>query len=126
MSPVKALEPRIVASDVRRSAALYRERFSFTADLAWPDDKPEFALLSSCGGRLQITSMAGCGSPGGCTLWIDVDDALGVHDRIAKLLSVEWGPEVYWYGRREFAVRDPDGHLVIVSQETDEAPTCTD
>jgi hypothetical protein len=42
-----------------------------------------------------------------------------VKDRVA----IEWGPEVYDYGRREFALRDPDGYLVIFSEETDDPPT---
>lgn len=36
------------------------------------------------------------------------------------LVTVEWGPEVYADGRREFAIRDPDGKLVILSGETDD------
>ena len=36
----------------------------------------------------------------------------------------EWGPEVYFYHRREFAFRDPDGHWVILSEVTDDPPTC--
>jgi hypothetical protein len=41
-------------------------------------------------------------------------------------VPIEWGPEVYSYGRREFAVRDPDGYLVIFTEPTDEAPTTTE
>ena len=38
--------------------------------------------------------------------------------------KVEWGPEVYAYGRREFAVRDPTGAMLIFSEETDDPATC--
>ena len=41
-------------------------------------------------------------------------------------MTIEWGPEVYAYHRREFAFRDPDGHLVIVSEETDDPVTADD
>ena len=39
-------------------------------------------------------------------------------------LPIQLGPEVYWYGRREFAVRDPDGYLLIFSERTSDPPTC--
>jgi hypothetical protein len=47
--------------------------------------------------------------------------------QLAEALSrdgrLEWGPEVYWYGR-EFAILDPEGYMVIFSEETDDPPTC--
>jgi len=33
---------------------------------------------------------------------------------------------VYAYGRREFAIRDPDGNLVILSEATDDPVTSPD
>jgi len=41
-------------------------------------------------------------------------------------VTVEWGPEVYFYQRREFAFRDPDGHLIIISEETDDPVTAAE
>jgi hypothetical protein len=41
-------------------------------------------------------------------------------------VRVDWGPEVYWYGRREFSFRDPDGYPIIISEETADPPTCLD
>ena len=36
------------------------------------------------------------------------------------------GPEVYWYGRREFSFQDPDGYAVIISEPTSDPPDCTE
>ena len=47
-----------------------------------------------------------------------------MHRALSGHLPIEWGPEVYWYGRREFAVRDPDGYLLIFSERTSDPPTC--
>jgi hypothetical protein len=44
-----------------------------------------------------------------------------MHADLAGVVPIEWGPEVYFYGRREFAVRDPDGYLLIFTEPTDEA-----
>ena len=46
------------------------------------------------------------------------------HQRLKDKVKVEWGPDVFFYQRREFAFRDPDGHLLIFSEETDDPPTC--
>jgi hypothetical protein len=40
--------------------------------------------------------------------------------------TVEWGPEVYSYGRRELGFRDPDGSWVILSEVTSDPPTCAE
>jgi hypothetical protein len=38
-------------------------------------------------------------------------------------LPIEWDPEVYSYRRREFAVRDPNGYLLIFTETTNDPPT---
>jgi hypothetical protein len=38
-----------------------------------------------------------------------VENVQGLYNRLQGKVAVEWGPEVYFYGRRKFAVRDPDG-----------------
>ena len=43
-------------------------------------------------------------------------------------LAPEWGSEVYFHVRREFAFRDPDGYLIICTNNklTDDPPTSLD
>ena len=92
-----------------------------------PDDSPEFAILSRDGLRLQLSRRAGASVPvlpPACTLWLDVAGVRDLHSALREKVSIEWGPEVYLYRRREFAFRDPDGHLVILSELTDDPPTC--
>jgi catechol 2,3-dioxygenase-like lactoylglutathione lyase family enzyme len=60
------------------------------------------------------------------TLSFEVDDARAMHQALQGKTAVEWGPEVYWYGRREFAIRDPNGYLIIFSEVTTDPPTCRD
>ena len=64
--------------------------------------------------------------PGGSDLYIEVRSVQRLHDALKRTVRIEWGPEVYFYGRREFAVLDPDGYLVIFSEETDDTPTCSE
>lgn len=51
---------------------------------------------------------------------------LAVLDRIRPHTTVEWGPEVYHYGRRECSIKDPNGYSIVLSEETEEEPTDTD
>jgi len=57
-------------------------------------------------------------------LSIDVEDAMAVHAAVKDRVKIDWGPETYWYGRREFSFRDPEGYALIISEETDAAADC--
>ena len=123
MARFNSLEPRIHVADFGRSLAFYCDVLGFHVLARFPEDTPSFALLARDGVGLQI---GGTGThkdptaPSTCTLYFDVRDALGVHAELKHKVAIEWGPEVYSYHRREFAFRDPDGNLVIISEETDE------
>jgi catechol 2,3-dioxygenase-like lactoylglutathione lyase family enzyme len=123
MTTIKAIETRLPVTDVKRSAAFYADAFGLHVGTLWPEDRPEFAILSRDGLRLQLgasdSSEAGC-----CTLCFDVTDALALHAKLKEKVEIDWGPEVYFYHRREFAFRDPDGHTVIVSEVTSDPITC--
>ena len=122
-----SLEPRLHIADFKRSLNFYRDVLGFEVLTLFPEDNPSFALLSRDGVGLQIGGVDGYKSvaaPSTCTLYFDVDDALGVHAQVKDRVKIEWGPEVYFYRRREFAFHDPDGHLIIISEETDDAVTC--
>jgi len=56
-------------------------------------------------------------------LHIEVTDARAIHAALQGHVPIEWGPEVYTYGRREFAITDRDGYLFIFSEATSDAPT---
>jgi hypothetical protein len=60
---------------------------------------------------------------GGSEVFIEMEDVLGLRESIKDKAAIEWGPEVYSYGRREFAVKDPDNYLLIFSEETGDPPT---
>jgi catechol 2,3-dioxygenase-like lactoylglutathione lyase family enzyme len=129
MARIKAIEARLHVGDLRRSLAFYTETLGFRADALIPENAPEFAILSRDGIGLQLVRSPaptmGRAKDAGCTLWVDVEDVRRLHEAIRTRAVVEWGPEVYAYGRREFAFRDPDGHLVVLSEETDDPVTCT-
>lgn len=111
--------PRIPVSDLPRARAFYTATLGFTVDVAWPDDVPTFAILARDDAQLQLYVPGDRVARGETMLNVAVTDALAVHEALPDDVVVEWGPEDFWYGRREFAFRDPDGHLVIVTQALD-------
>ena len=123
MTTIKAIETRLPVVDVTRSAAFYSDAFGLQVGTLWPGDRPEFAILSRDGLRLQL-GMSNESGIRSCTLCFDVTDANALYAKLKEKVAIEWGPEVYFYHRREFAFRDPDGHTVIVSEVTSDPVTC--
>lgn len=127
MGHLLAVEPRLHVQDLALSVAFYRDVLGFRVTTQFPDAAPVFAMLQRERVHLQLGGPGGrrtAGQASTCTLWFDVDDATALHRDIAAQAPIEWGPEVYFYGRREFAVRDPDGNLLVFSSVTDDPPTC--
>ncbi len=122
MPTIRAIEPRLNVADLKRSVAFYADVLGFNIGLLWPEDSPQFAILNRDGSRLQLVG-GGSSSESSCALSFDVSGATDFYSSIKDKVSVEWGPEVYFYHRREFGFRDPDGHMIIVSELTDDPVT---
>jgi catechol 2,3-dioxygenase-like lactoylglutathione lyase family enzyme len=126
---ILSVSPRLHIADFNRSLAFYRDVLGFDVDAVFPEDNPQFALLSRDGVGLQIggpEAVKTAADRPTVTLYLEVDDAIRLHADLTARVTIEWGPEVFFYQRREFAFRDPDGHLIIVSEETDDPPTHID
>ena len=119
------LTPRLPVADLQRTIAFYRDVLGFTADLIWPDDAPKFAVLVRDEVEMAffVLDEHRTGTIGYAEVYIEVTDAAALHAQLKDQVTIEWGPDVYLYGRREFAIRDPDSYLVIFSEPTDDLPT---
>jgi catechol 2,3-dioxygenase-like lactoylglutathione lyase family enzyme len=123
----KRITPRLPVADLRRTVEFYTQTLGFVENLLWPAEEPTFCILDR--GDLSLSFFTLASRPdakaiGGCDLYIEAEDVTGIHEALREKVKVEWGPEVYFYGCREFAVRDPDGYLLIFSEETDDPATC--
>jgi catechol 2,3-dioxygenase-like lactoylglutathione lyase family enzyme len=125
MLTIKAIETRLSVVDVKRSAAFYSQVLGMQVGTLWPDERPQFGILHRDGLRLQLGA-SDSAAIGSCTLCVDVSDAAALHTHIKNTVAIEWGAEVYFYHRREFAFKDLDGHTVIVSEVTDDPVTCAE
>jgi DNA-binding transcriptional MerR regulator/catechol 2,3-dioxygenase-like lactoylglutathione lyase family enzyme len=116
--------PRLPVVDLGRTLDFYQDHFAFEVDVLWPRDHPTFAILRREGSGLGFFEPDEHRGPGGyAELYIEVGDAAGLHESVKDQVPIEWGPEVYSYGRWEFALRDPDGYLVIFTERTEHPPT---
>lgn len=123
MAKALSMVPRLAVADLRRSIDYYTTVLGFEPGSPVSEDAV-FAILAREDVRLQLIKIDQWHPEGKSTFSINVTGALEMHATVRRLATIEWGPEVFWYGRREFAILDPDGHRVIISEATDEPPTC--
>jgi catechol 2,3-dioxygenase-like lactoylglutathione lyase family enzyme len=119
--------PRLPVSDLARTIEFYTQVLAFQIDLLWPETAPTFCILERDGVSLSFFTRDGQkpeARPGVGELYIEIERVRELHAELAGKVHIEWGPEVYSYRRREFAIRDPDGYLVIFTEPTDDPPTC--
>src|SRR5262249_18825391 len=101
--------PRLPVRNLRRTVNFDTGLLGFAQDVVWPEDNPRFAIL-----RRDSTSLGFFepsehqhGLIGYAEQYLKVTDSLAIHESIKAKTPIEWGPEIYSYGRREFAFRDP-------------------
>lgn len=127
MTEFRRVTPRFPVANLAATIDFYTKKLGFRPEALWPKDNPTFCILDRDSVSLafyEADSRSDPASPGGGEIYIDVDDVTGLHRSLKDLAAIEWGPEVYGYGRREFALLDPDGYRVIFTEPTDDPPTC--
>jgi catechol 2,3-dioxygenase-like lactoylglutathione lyase family enzyme len=127
MPTFSRVTPRLPVESLTRTIAFYTERLGFVVDVVWTPEKPTFAILQRDDTSVGFfePSEHQPGPIGYAELYIEMTDAEALHASLRPKVPVEWGPEVYSYGRREFAIRDPDRYLIIFTEPTDDPPTET-
>lgn len=114
--------PRLPIGSLEGTLRFYEDILGFEAGDPWPEDDPTFVVMRRDDVTLQFSLAQPGEAVGQVTLALNVTDARAVHAALKDRVTVEWGPQVYWYGRREFAFRDPDGYLIIISEATSDPP----
>lgn len=120
--------PRLPASDLQQTIWFYDKHFGFEAEVLWPEQRPTFVILRRDNTHIGFFEAENPDTHtiGYAELYIQVNDLGNLHESLKSRLPIEWGPEVYSYGRREFALRDPDAYLVIFTEPTEEQPTTSE
>lgn len=115
--------PLLKTEDLSGTIGFYTSILGFTVDRLWPSDNPGLVFLQR--GNAQVgfyVDIDETEATPGLTgqIYIDVEGVADLYRRIAEQVTVLWGPEVYSYGRREFAVEDPNGYTVTFSEMTND------
>ena len=115
----RGVTPFLKTNDLAQTIKFYGDLLGFVVDSKWPADNPTDCILDNGQvhlafgtdpqNRYSAPRLAG-------QLWIDVDDVLALHGSLVGKVPIEWGPDVYGYGRREFAIKDCNGYLLAFSQ----------
>ncbi len=109
----------IPVADLERAAAFYCGVLGFREGEAQSENGRRTSLsLSKNAARMTIFE-PGRDHPDPDrkgTITLRVDDVRRLYKGVKDRVSVEWGPVSYDDERREFAFHDPDGHLILVSE----------
>jgi len=125
---MRAIAPMLVVADIPTSAAFYQAVIGFSMEGSFtPEGRTSPAWASLREGEVELMLSAPGAAPTGSAdraqLYVRVDDVAPILERARAAGVAVRGPYVRFYQMKEIELRDPDGFLVIVAADTDEAPT---
>lgn len=129
MTTFTSLTPNLVVRDIAASTAFYRDILGFTVKQTVPDQAP-FVFVWLVRGPVQIflndlatvaRDLPAAGKNlGGSGMFIIVDGIDALHDEVSTRTALVMPMTKQFYGMREFAVADPDGHIVTLAERYEE------
>ena len=122
-----SVTPNLLVQDIHRSTAFYRDVLGFTVKQTVPEAAPfVFVWLERDGVPVFLNDPkavekdlpdATRRAPGGtATLFFGVTAVDALHAQVAPHARVIMPLTTQFYGMREFAVEDPDGHLITFAE----------
>ena len=127
MTRFTSITPNLIVRDVAVSTAFYREVLGFAIKETVPEAAPfVFVWLERDGVSVFLNDlkavlhdhpeMAKVPPGGTATLFIVLTGVDELHDAIKARAPVVMQLKTQFYGMREFAVTDPDGHLITFGE----------
>ena len=127
MTRFQSITPNLLVRDVTKSTEFYRDVLGFTMGQTVPDQAPFVfvwmkrdevsVFLNDINAAAHDYPDAAKMSPGGtAALFFIVSDVDGYHARVAPHAPIVMPLKTQFYGMREFAVTDPDGHLITFAE----------
>lgn len=127
MTTFTSVTPNLLVQDIDRSTAFYRDVLGFVIKQTVPDAAPfVFVWLERDGVPVFLNDPkavekdfpdAPRRAPGGtATLFFVVTEVDALHTTVAPRARVIMPLTTQFYGMREFAVEDPDGHIITFAE----------
>jgi uncharacterized glyoxalase superfamily protein PhnB len=129
MPRFSSVTPNLIVRDVERSTAFYRDVLGFSVKQTVPEQAPfVFVWLERDGVPVFLNAVhaaaedypdAARRAPGGtATLFFAVSEVDALHTHVSSQAPVVMPLKTQFYGMREFAVTDPDGHILTFAERT--------
>jgi uncharacterized glyoxalase superfamily protein PhnB len=127
MSTFSSVTPNLIVEDVAASTRFYTEVLGFTIKQTVPDAAP-FVFVWLERDRVPVflnarpavaedySGAAERPAGGTATLFFIVTDVDGLHAAVVPRATVLMPLKTQFYGMREFAVTDPDGHILTFAE----------
>ena len=126
MARITLLRPMLDVHSIDETIAFWRDKLGFTLLGSWGHDpaRPTWCQLERDGVRVMFTkaetephehddgTVHGHEPALGGALYFDADDVDALHAELSKIVKIEWGPNDYPHGMREFAVLDNNGFMI--------------
>lgn len=130
MTRFTSVTPNLIVRDIARSTAFYRDVLGFSIKQTVPDAEPfVFVWLERDGVPVFLNDVKATAAEhphladgpfgGTSTLFIVLTQVDRFHDAIASKATVTMPLKTQFYGMREFAITDPDGHLITFAERVD-------
>jgi lactoylglutathione lyase len=133
MTTFSSVTPSLLVADIDRSSAFYQDVLGFHVKQTVPDVAPfVFVWLERDGVGVFLNDPKAVAhdfpdavrrAPGGtATMFFVVSGVDALHARVAPHGQIVMPLKTQFYGMREFAIEDPDGHLITFAERmaTDE------
>ena len=125
MTTFTSLTPNLVVRDIAASSAFYCDVLGFAVRQTVPE-QPPFVFVWLERGTVQVflndlatvqkELPAAARHIGGSGMFIVVEGLDALHEAVSKKMPLVMPLTTQFYGMREFAVADPDGHVVTFAE----------
>lgn len=127
MSRFTSVTPNLIVRDIDRSSAFYRDVLGFSIKQTVPNQAPfVFVWLERDGVPVFLNAVHAAAEDypdaalrpagGTATMFFAVSDVDALHAAVAPHAPVVMPLKTQFYGMREFAVTDPDGHILTFAE----------
>lgn len=127
MTRFQSITPNLLVRDVKKSTEFYRDVLGFTMDQTVPEKEPfVFVWMKRDETSVFLNDIAAAAHDypgavnlprgGTAALFFVVSGVDAYHATVAPRANVIMPLNTQFYGMREFAVTDPDGHIITFAE----------